>query len=846
MNTGHGGPLRPVRSKTTGLVGLVALLLVSSRPSAHAQSPTPEGAIELREFLVIPRVGVYGRSPMHLDPIQAAMALGTWRPPAAATMLTSSSGASVVWRSQKADEAGWLKQPLLGGGYAYAEVKSADEQILLLEATGHAMVYVNGEPRAGDPYQTGNSLLPVKLRKGVNELLFHIARGNLKARLLPPPSAVSIDPRDATLPDLVAGEHGKRWIGVLVINAQDEPLTDGEISSVDSSSESLTAKIGSIPSLSTRKIPVPILNNSIAEGGVAKAYRVQLDLTEQRDGQREIVATAAFNLAVVSPESLQTRTFVSAIDSSVQSYSVLPAKNPQQTGDPGLVVSLHDLGEPARTHLAQQQPIDGAHLLAPEGRRPYGFDWESFSALDVVEAMDDAKKHFQFDSKRMWLVGEETGGHGVWHLGTRTPQRWAAIGPGSGWISYQTFGHGLPDWPEPTATQQMLLRGAGSVDTLALIGNLAPCGIYLHHNKGVGRVPLDQSQQMRRELANFHGDFVYREETRTSPIPALLADDGSLVHYLKNHTNPAGHDAVDRIDFATFDPSKSSRYHWLTISQQTRQLELSRVIIRYERSEQRFVGSTINVTALAIDVNPFSSATTFAVVLDGEAMGSLLRPPSSSERLWFVREATGWRPASPPIVNHKNPKRYGNFTNVFDHQVILIYGTQGNTKENAWSFAKARFDAEMLLSRANGSVEVIADREFQADRYADCNVVLFGNADTNSAWPRLLSTSPVQVRRGSVRLGMRPEVGDDLGCVFVWPRAGSDRAMIGVVSGTGLAGFRACDRLPYFVSGVVLPDLMLFGVETLRVGVDEVRAVGFFGPNWLLQTGDIAWRDTAL
>lgn len=197
-------------------------------------------------------------------------------------------------------------------------------------------------------------------------------------------------------------------------------------------------------------------------------------------------------------------------------------------------------------------------------------------------------------------------------------------------------------------------------------------------------------------------------------------------------------------------------------------------------------------------------------------------------------------------LNLKSPLRYGNFTNVFDHRVILVYGTQGNPEENTWSFAKARFDAEMLLARANGSVEVVADREFQAARHADRNVLLYGNADTNSAWPQLLSTSPVQVRRGSVRLGMRPEVGDDLGCVFVWPRAGSNRAMIGVVSGTGLAGFRACDRLPYFVSGVVLPDLMLFGGEALRSGAEEVRAVGFFGLDWLLQTGDIAWRDIAL
>ena len=61
-------------------------------------------------------------------------------------------------------------------------------------------------------------------------------------------------------------------------------------------------------------------------------------------------------------------------------------------------------------------------------------------------------------------------------------------------------------------------------------------------------------------------------------------------------------------------------------------------------------------------------------------------------------------------------------------------------------------------------------------------------SESNAAWPVLLSKSPVQVRRGQVQIGKRTISGDDLACLFLQPRPGSDRAAVGVVAGSGSAG----------------------------------------------------------
>src|SRR5206468_8530583 len=114
----------------------------------------------------------------------------------------------------------------------------------------------------------------------------------------------------------------------------------------------------------------------------------------------------------------------------------------------------------------------------------------------------------------------------------------------------------------------------------------------------------------------------------------------------------------------------------------------------------------------------------------------------------------------------------------------------------------------------------------------DRSVVLYGNADTNSAWERLLAGSPLEVRRGRARIGGREAAGEDLACLFVRPRPGSGRALVGVVAGTGLPGMRLTDRLPYFVSGVAYPDLLLFSAECLRREGAGLRAAGYFGLDW--------------
>ena len=174
--------------------------------------------------------------------------------------------------------------------------------------------------------------------------------------------------------------------------------------------------------------------------------------------------------------------------------------------------------------------------------------------------------------------------------------------------------------------------------------------------------------------------------------------------------------------------------------------------------------------------------------------------------------------------------------------MVLVYGTHGSGEENAWAKAKARYDAEVFWYQGNGSFEVLPDTDFVPAGFPDRNVVVYGHAGMNTAWRTLLGGSPVQVQRGRLTAGGRTLQRKDLGILFLQPRPDSDIASVGVVAGTGGAGMRLTNNLPYLYPGYGFPDLLVARPSLLVAGISSVEAAGFFGPDWRVETGDIVWK----
>jgi pimeloyl-ACP methyl ester carboxylesterase len=830
--------LTPDRSHTRALVSaLTVLAAISMR--AHAARTTTADELILREALVLEPVGESRRSAVHTDAVEARIVGGTWTTPRAADVVELPDGTRRAWTEATAGEDGWLETGAPRGGYALFTVDSETDRIMILHARGHSLVYVNGEPRGGDPYAFGFVRLPVKLRAGPNELLFRVARGRLWARLAEPRAPVRIADFDRTLPDLIVGEGPGVRGAVVIINATEGALEGLTLVAGGGGLPTREARVPPIPPLTVRKVPF------WCGGDVpprAEALDVRLRLSGLEDGSPRVLDEATVRLRVRRPSDRHRRTFSSAIDGSVQYYAVTPMQPPAgSAARPALFLSLHGAGVEAAGQARVYRPKEWGHVVAPTNRRPFGFDWEDWGRLDALEVLRIVCDEYDIDRRRVYLTGHSMGGHGVWHLGATFPDEFAAIGPSAGWESFFSYGGGQR-FEDPDPVERILARAANPSDTLLLARNYLHHGVYILHGEEDDNVPAEEGRRMHETLKAFHPDLVYHEEPGAGHWWGnRCCDWPPLFEFFEARRRPPAAE-VDHVEFVTASPGISARAHWVGIEAQTRHLAPASVVCDLDRDRRRFEAATDNVAVLSLQLDSLVPDEPIHVTIDGQVLASLAWPDPTAQ-IWLTRDGERWAAsAEPPSPERKGPHRYGPFKDVFRNLVLFVYGTSGSPQENAWAFNKARFDAETFWYRGNGSVDVIADRDFDAAAQPDRNVVLYGNAETNSAWGDLLGHGPVQVRRGAIEIGPRRLAGDDLACLFLRPRPGSDSACVGAVAGSGPAGMRLADRLPYFVSGVSYPDCTVIAPEMLAKGTAGVRVAGFFGTDWTVEAGDFAWR----
>jgi pimeloyl-ACP methyl ester carboxylesterase len=823
---------------------LILTALSSIFPSALKAESSSSFVSEmiLREGLIL-RSGDRSERPrrtaFHTDAVEELIVKGEWTPPVAGQSLSRSSGNNGVWKPAIASADGvFTNGEMAGGGYLYVPVVSEMNVVRLLLAAGQEVAYVNGEPRPGDPYSNGILELPVELHQGTNDFLFRVSRGRLKATLATPARPVMLYLGDTTVPDIVEGENQESWGAVVVVNCTTNFLKDLSLRAALAGHSSSESVLPSIPPLSVRKVGFrfkPHWNE--------RTNRVELSLKLQRHSSGvQLLDRATLLLNLRRESEHYNQTFRSDIDGSIQYYAVAPAQpSPSDPPAKALFLSVHGAGVEAAGQAGAYASKRWGTLVAPTNRRNYGFDWEDWGRHDAMEVLNLATAKFQPDPQQVYLTGHSMGGHGTWTLGVTYPDRFAAIGPSAGWISFWSYG-GAERRTNADAIQQMVQRASDPGDTLGLVSNCLHFGVYILHGDADDNVPVEEARTMRDRLKTFDHDFMYHEQPGAGHWWGnLCVDWPPMFDLFARHKIPQDRSICD-INFSTMNPGVSASSHWVSIEEQQHALNKSSVVIHYEPTQHTFDAATENIARLALRPAAIAMGGPVSVKLDGQMLTNLPQFGRGGE-VSFENNDGKWSVSEAPPLAWKGPHRYGPFKEAFGHNMMFVYATQGSPAENAWAKAKCRLDAESWWYRGNGAVDVLPDVEFDPAKEPDRGVVLYGNADNNAAWAALLSASPVQVRRGAIQIGTREIHGEDLACLLCRPRPGSDYASVAVIAGTGLVGSKLTDRVPYLTAGVAYPDCTVFGVETLSKGFAGVRVAGFFGMDWSVDKGDFVWRD---
>lgn len=774
-----------------------------------------------KEGLISGQCHQYGRTALFTDQLAGLISEGQLKTPInGAPSFTDDKGKANTWQPVKVNEENSFAGRAINNGYLYVSYNSPKDQTVILNITGHQMVYVNGTPHAGDMYRYGWMYIPVVLHKGVNDFYIRTGRSygrmGITAQLLFPEKPVYLSTADSTLPFIVSNKNNSElWGAVVIINTTAKPLKNLQLQATVAG-KTITTTLPEITAQTTRKVGFKMDASNGGENCV-----LNLVGYDQKTLQ----------LQSVSDTLHYSNTFVSDIDGSVQYYSVAPQSHPDGKA-PALFLSVHGAEVQAINQARAYKYKDWGVLVAPTNRRPRGFNWEDWGRLDALEVLDIATKKFQPNPEKIYLTGHSMGGHGTWYLGATFPGKWAAIAPCSGYPTLMGYGSAdglIPDSPHNN-TEKVLLRASNPSNVFKLANNYKASGVYVLHGDSDKVVSVDYARQMKKILAGFHADYSYYEYPGGEHwYGDQCVDWGPLFQFFKWHTIPAD-SSVNEVDFTTANPAISSSYHWAHVLQQQHALEYSR--LQLFRHHNTITGTTSNIATLAFDVKDIPLGTVTNIVLDGKPAITYTR--KATDTAIYLHNGTTWTFGAAPPAAEKGIARNGTFKEAFKHRMVFVYSTGGQSAENEWSLNKARYDAETWYYRGNGAVDIIADKDFDATKYPDRGVIIYGNASTNKAWKQLLSGSPVQVTRGKVTVGTQEYTGNQLAAYFTWPRADSRTASVAVIGGTGLPGMRAADANQYFAGGSGFPDYMIFSTDLLKGDVNAVKTAGFYNNEWRL------------
>ncbi|MEG0033506.1 MAG: alpha/beta hydrolase-fold protein, partial [Mucinivorans sp.] len=267
------------------------------------------------------------------------------------------------------------------------------------------------------------------------------------------------------------------------------------------SGETTTFATDDVSPMSVRKVKFKIPATTTLSSG-ANELRIEV-----KDRKGVLLDQQTINIEVRQPSVHHERTFISAIDGSVQYYSVAPAIG--GSVGKGLVLSVHGASVEARNQARAYKMKDDLTVVAATNRRPFGFNWEEWGRIDALEVLAQAKKIFKTDPARTYLTGHSMGGHGTWFLGTTYPDRFAAIAPCASYPDIITYGSGRGDLNNrESAIFEPIARAANGGRVLSMIENLKQSGVYVLHGDKDTTVPIEQVRKMRKFWAIFIPIFV--------------------------------------------------------------------------------------------------------------------------------------------------------------------------------------------------------------------------------------------------------------------------------------------------------------------------------------------------
>jgi hypothetical protein len=450
-------------------------------------------------------------------------------------------------------------------------------------------------------------------------------------------------------------------------------------------------------------------------------------------------------------------------------------------------------------------------VLEPHGRGNTAY--QGLGEADVLLALRMATERFSVDEDRVYLMGESMGGEGVWRIGARHPELFAAIAPTFGGFD---IGIVVPEQElsKMSPAELAFLEGYASFNQIDSLLNLP---VFVHQGDADRSVPVENSRKIVRTLQRWGYDVRYREHPGGAHENLLIADE-IVDWFLRHERNPMpAHVRVRAVDLA------SASAYWA-------QVELCDDFLSPIELDAEVIGQN----AVRLDTRNASRVTlTPAAPLVDPARAVTVTWNGVERTVRFTRGRLTLEDGAVPAGLLKTPRLAGGIRDVFNTPFAIVVGTvAGDPKMREACRGRGLAAAAFWKSYQNQEPRVFDDVELGDEQAKAYSLILIGGPEENAVTRRLAARLPVAASAGEIRIGPRTFRATDAGIQYVYPSPLDPDRYVSVVAGTSPEGLSLWDSGE---AGQNRWDYVVFDAKSSSEGILPERlriASGFFDAGW--------------
>jgi Prolyl oligopeptidase family len=536
---------------------------------------------------------------------------------------------------------------------------------------------------------------------------------------------------------------------------------------------------------------------------------------------------------------LVVRGYRSKIDGSVQPYGMVipdsyagaPSRLDAWCHGRGETLSELAFIDQRRKTVGQIAPAN-ALVLHPYGR--YCCANKFAGEIDLLEAIEHAKKFYAIDADRMMVRGFSMGGAAAWQFAVHYPSLWCAANPGAGFAETPQFLKVFQNEDVYAAPwyEQKLWRWYNATDHAL---NLFHCPTVAYSGE------IDKQKQaadvMETALRGENIDILHI----IGPQTAHKIHPDSLVEIERRLAEIA---SVGRaktpfeVHYTTWMLRYNQQY-WITVDELQEHWVRTRVHAKLT-SQTTATIKTQNVNALTIDWPagqcPLSLLLKPTLEIDGQQIAVTRPKLDRSWRVHLRKNGNSWLEALAPHEAGELVKKHGlqgPIDDAFMDSFVFVKPAVAGWNPKVDEWVKAEMDRAVFEWRRQfrGDVRVKSDTEITDADIAGSNLVLWGDPQSNPLIAKIAGKLPIKWSKDEIGANGKTHPAGTSAPVLIYPNPLNPNRYVVLNSSFT---YREYDYLNNARQVAKLPDWAVIDISQPRTSraPGGIADAGFFDEKW--------------